>query len=56
MTVAVGLVPTTGVTLPFFSAGGSSLTLTLAMCGLLYNVARNSGSGDERIRERGIDV
>jgi cell division protein FtsW len=43
MTVAVGLVPTTGTTLPFFSAGGSSLALTMAMCGLLANVARNGG-------------
>ncbi|MCK7520871.1 MAG: FtsW/RodA/SpoVE family cell cycle protein [Ignavibacteriales bacterium] len=29
MAVAVGLAPTTGVTLPFFSAGGSSLLVTL---------------------------
>ena len=40
MAVAVGLVPTTGVTLPFFSAGGSSLFATLVMCGLLVNVSR----------------
>jgi len=40
MSVAVGLVPTTGVTLPFFSAGGSSLFATLVMCGLLVNVSR----------------
>jgi cell division protein FtsW len=40
MAVAVGLVPTTGVTLPFFSAGGSSLAVTLAMCGLLVNLSR----------------
>ena len=40
MTVAVGLVPTTGVTLPFFSAGGSSLFATLLMCGLLVNLSR----------------
>jgi cell division protein FtsW len=40
MAVAVGLVPTTGVTLPFFSAGGSSLFTTLIMCGLLVNLSR----------------
>ena len=40
MAVAVGLVPTTGVTLPFFSAGGSSLFATLVMCGLLMNLSR----------------
>lgn len=48
MTVAVGLFPTTGVTLPFFSAGGSSLALTLAMCGILCNVAGSGGSPGER--------
>jgi len=42
MAVAVGLVPTTGVTLPFFSAGGSSLLATLVMCGLLVNLSRRA--------------
>jgi len=42
MAVAVGLVPTTGVTLPFFSAGGSSLFTTLVMCGLLVNLSRRA--------------
>jgi cell division protein FtsW len=41
MAVAVGLVPTTGVTLPFFSAGGSSMLVTLALCGVLVNVSRS---------------
>ena len=40
MAVASGLVPTTGVTLPFFSAGGSSLFVSLVMCGLLVNLSR----------------
>jgi cell division protein FtsW len=40
MAVAVGLVPTTGVTLPFFSAGGSSLFATLLMSGLLVSLSR----------------
>jgi len=40
MAVSVGLIPTTGVTLPFFSAGGSSLFVSLLMCGLLVNLSR----------------
>lgn len=36
--VAVGLLPVTGVTLPFFSCGGTSLFVTLAMCGVLFNI------------------
>jgi len=38
--VAVGLLPVTGLTLPFLSNGGSSLIVTLAMIGLLLNVSR----------------
>jgi cell division protein FtsW len=41
--VVGGVVPATGVPLPFFSAGGSSLLITLGMCGLILN-----GSAAER--------
>ncbi|MDR2444848.1 MAG: putative lipid II flippase FtsW [Spirochaetaceae bacterium] len=38
--VVSGAVPATGVPLPFFSAGGSSLLVTLIMSGLIVNVSR----------------
>ncbi|MDR2702183.1 MAG: putative lipid II flippase FtsW [Spirochaetaceae bacterium] len=40
--VVVGALPATGIPLPFFSAGGSSLTATLLMCGLLINTSREA--------------
>lgn len=38
----IGLMPVTGLTLPFFSAGGSSLFVCMASAGLLLNVARHA--------------
>lgn len=39
--VVVGLIPVTGVTLPFLSYGGSSLLITLVSMGVLLNISRH---------------
>jgi cell division protein FtsW len=38
--VVSGTVPATGIPLPFFSAGGSSLLISLIMSGLIVNISR----------------
>jgi len=40
MGVVVGLLPTTGLPLPFFSAGGTSVSIIMAMMGILLNISR----------------
>ncbi len=39
MGMAIGLLPTKGIALPFFSYGGSSVIMTLAMMGIILNTA-----------------
>ena len=44
--VVTNSIPNTGVPLPFISFGGTSLTITMALMGILLNISRHSrGSG-----------
>ncbi len=43
MAVTLGMMPTTGLTLPFMSAGRSSLLISLAGTGILINIGRLRG-------------
>jgi cell division protein FtsW len=62
MAVSLGLIPTTGLTLPFMSYGRSSQVISLLATGILINIGRMRGSAraagprerrNEGTRERG---
>ncbi|MCQ2982492.1 MAG: FtsW/RodA/SpoVE family cell cycle protein [Treponemataceae bacterium] len=42
--VVSGALPSTGIPLPFFSSGGSSLMMTMVSCGLIINVSQSKNS------------
>ncbi len=41
MGVVVGILPTTGLPLPFFSSGGTSISIIMAALGIVLNISRN---------------
>lgn len=41
LAVVIGLIPVTGVTLPFFSYGGSSLLVTMASIGIILSISKD---------------
>lgn len=44
--VATGMMPVTGIALPFISYGGSSLVFTMMACGVLLNLSTRLPKGD----------
>lgn len=51
--VVAGLVPATGIPLPFFSSGGSSIVMTLVMAGVLCGISRRAVVGFSAVAEAG---
>ncbi len=51
--VVCGAVPNTGIPLPFFSLGGSSVISTLCMCGFVVNASRITSEEDADAEEGG---
>ena len=51
MSMAIGLMPTKGIALPFFSYGGSSVIMTLVMMGILLNMAASDSASKTPLRE-----
>ncbi|MFR0858916.1 MAG: FtsW/RodA/SpoVE family cell cycle protein [Christensenellales bacterium] len=43
MGVVTGILPTTGLPLPFFSAGGTSVSMIMAAVGILLSISRENG-------------
>lgn len=54
--VVCGAIPSTGIPLPFFSAGGSSMIVTLCMCGFMINAARGDENDEGESAESIDDV
>jgi cell division protein FtsW len=45
--ISIGIVPPTGVSLPFISYGGSSMLIMAIGCGILLNISSAGASGKQ---------
>ena len=56
--VVCGLLPSTGIPLPFFSVGGSSIIITLGMCGFILNASRcqDKNADYEKFEDISVDT
>jgi cell division protein FtsW len=52
MGVAMGVLPTKGLTLPFISYGGSSLIVLMGSAGLLLSISTSVESARRRVESR----
>ena len=50
--VGTALLPNTGISLPFFSYGGTSLLLLLGEMGVLLSISRAGNAREERMAEQ----
>lgn len=54
--VTCGGLPSTGIPLPFFSLGGSSIIVTLAMCGFILNTSRFEENSEKKYKNDEINI
>lgn len=54
--VVTATIPNTGVSLPFFSSGGTSLLLLLAQMGILLSISRAGNAQEQRYRQAGAQA
>ncbi len=55
MGVVCGLFPTTGVTAPLVSYGGSSVTSIMLCVGLVFNAVRQNGMEEQKVEDEKMD-
>ena len=54
--VVCGALPSTGIPLPFFSLGGSSIIITLCMCGFIVNASRCDTEDNDEKNDEYVDI